>query len=92
MNEPMQNRVGDNSPQATATISDRLGVIALILASIAIGAVLMLPKVYEAKLDVVTDSATRAENHARNAETKVGILEAKIELLAKEAPPNANRK
>jgi uncharacterized protein HemX len=54
VNNAPTTTVGDNSPQAHASIQDRAGlyiaIVALILAVLAIGLVIMMPIVIEAKV------------------------------------------
>jgi hypothetical protein len=88
---------GNSAPVATggdATIHDRLGVyvaiIALIIASLALGMVIMLPAQQAARVAVLADRTANAERELRLLQLKYDDMRVALEL--KGIDPNQHTK
>lgn len=85
--------IGDNSPQAHASVQDRAGlyiaIVALILATLAIGLVIAMPHLIEAKVQAgiaeakaaMQEQAAEANALAKVARSDAGVALDKVEDL-----------
>lgn len=80
-NEPV-TKIGDNSPQANASVNDRAGlyiaIVALVIAAISLGISLMQPAVTNAKVENLQDRVQTAERESRVMQERWNDL--KVEL------------
>lgn len=78
-------RAGDGSQQTHITFSDRVSVIAMILAGIAIGVLIVMPSLIDAKIQAGVAKA-EATAHAADTNSRVALDkfdELRIELAKK---------
>lgn len=84
----LSGNTGAIAQGGSATLHDRLGVyiaiLALIIATLALGMVIMLPAQQAARVDMLADRAAKAEREARVMQERWNDL--KVELAKKGIP------